>query len=242
MKRALVVFVACTALWTAAGAGAQEAPAPAGSAPPPPAAPPAEMLKVVFHSEMPKLDPKSPDAQRKTLYRAGERWGRMEHPRNPSTGQQPLVIVASPDAWFVDLNAKTAEHFRDPGPTYRFRAVIVQARRGLPKSLESLEFGREFEFLDAHAAKRRRLTSETGEEADVYETTLDGVTVHVSTPPDRRAVRTVVVTQDRQILAVYRYDEYRTGLPTDPSLFAPPQGVRVSEQEKRAPPQSSPSR
>lgn len=232
MKRALVLWIACSALCSATGAGAQEAPAPARPAPPPSTSPPPEMVKLVFHSAMPGLDPDSPDAQRKTLYRAGERWGRMEHPRNPRTGQRPLVVVASPDGWFVDLEAKTARHFLDPGPTYRFRAPIVE-QPGLPKSLESLEFGREFEFLDAHGAKRRRLTSANGEEADVYETSVDGVTVHVSTLPDTRAVRTVIVTEDRRILAAYRYDEYRAGLPTDLSLFAPPEGVRVTEQRRR---------
>src|SRR5512139_626287 len=56
-----------------------------------------EMVKVVFRSRLPGLPAGHTDAKPKTLYRVGERWGRLEHPDNPVL--HPMVIVASPDVW-----------------------------------------------------------------------------------------------------------------------------------------------
>lgn len=207
--------------------GAQ-APTAAPVEPPPPAAPPAAMTKIVVRSAIERPG-KSLEEEPKTLYRAGERWGRIEHPKNPKTGVHPIVIVASPEAWFVDRAKKTAEHFRDPGPTFRFRAPIVDPAPGLPnEALEALEFGREFAFLEAHGAQSRREES-GGKKAEIHSVELEGITVEVSAKPDTRQPAAVVVRQDRKILAAYRYQEYREGLRTDPKLFEPPKGFRVVE-------------
>ncbi len=206
----------------------EQAPAAAPVQPPPPASPPAAMTKIVVRGVIERPG-KSLQEEPKTLHRAGERWGRIEHPKNPETGVHPIVIVASPDAWFVDRARKTAEHFRDPGPTFRFRAPIVDPAPGLPNEiLERFEFGREFEFLDAHGVQRRREEFDR-KKADIHSVELDGITIEVSTKPDTRQPVAVVVRQDRKILAAYRYLEYREGLRTDPKLFEVPKGVRVVE-------------
>ncbi len=209
----------------ATAAGAIEAPLPE--------APPASMARIVVRSAI-DWRGSSPDEKPKTLYRAGERWGRIEHPKNPKTGVHPIVIVASPDAWFVDRARKTAEHFRDPGPTYRFRAPIVERTPDLPEALEELEFGREFAFLDAHGATRRREQSDR-KKADIHTAELDGITVELSTKPDSRKPLAIVVRRDRTVLAAYRYEDYREGIRTDPKLFAPPKGIRVVPAAPGAP-------
>jgi len=238
MKRWPALFLTVVSLSLPAASDAQraekpgkprgDAPAAAPIEPPPPAPPPASMVKVVMRSAIERPGD-SLEEEPKTLYRAGDRWGRIEHPKNPETGVQPIVIVASPDAWFVDRAKKTAEHFRDPGPTFRFRAPIVDPAPELPKALEELEFGREFEFLDAHGAKRRREESD-GKQADIHSVEVEGgITVEVSTKPNSREPVAVVVRRDRTLLAAYRYQDYQEGVRTDPKLFEPPKGFRVTE-------------
>jgi hypothetical protein len=210
--------------------GERPAPAPPGEAAPPPT-----MTRLVFRSEMPGLDPKSADALPKKLWRAGERWGRIEHPRNPETGAIPIVIVASPDAWFADSAQRTVEHFRDPGPTYRFRAPIVQPSKELPKSLEELEFGRELAFMEKRGAAAEHKRSEKGDETDVYLADFDGVRVLISAEPGTQRVTNTVVLQGKVLLAAYRYSEYVPKEPTEATLFQPPKGFRNVERKKAQP-------
>jgi len=234
MRRALFLL---TTLIAVTAATTHQAHAEDKAAPPAPAAPPPSMTKVVAHTDFPGIDPKDPDRKPKTIYRAGDRWGRVEYPLDQRTGVHALVVVASPDGWFVDLAKGEAEHFRDAGPTYRFRAPLVDAGPGVPKALADLEFGREFAFIEATHAKRRTESTKTGTKADFYQTKLeDGVDVSISAKPDTHDVLAVVVMKGQKVLAAYRYDEYQPSLPTDPSLFAPPKGVRVVEQKTPAKP------
>lgn len=228
--RGVVAVLAALSLaaGTSAGEKAKEGSKPA---PPPAEAPPPTMTKVVVHTVFPGLSHKDVDTQPKVIYRAGDRWGRVEHPKN-AAGMVPVVIVASPDAWFVDLAKKQAEHILDPGPTYRFRAPIVDPGPGVPKELAELEFGREFAFVDAHHGKRGAESTKQGGKADFYEVAFEGGTkVTVSAKPNTRDVEAVVVMQGQKVLASYRYDEYQAALPTNPSLFAPPKDVRIVERK-----------
>lgn len=193
-----------------------------------------EMVKVVFRSRMPGIPAEHTDAKPKTLYRVGERWGRLEHPDNPVL--HPLVIVASPDVWFVDLRKKIARHSLDPGPHYAFRAPIVErVAPDFPPALLDFEFGRELEFMEAHGAKPHRTkeqrTKGKSEPAlDVYEIEIDGVNIAVSAIPDTKKVHSVLMYRDKKtVIAAYLYDEYLRG-PAEPALFALPAGIQVVEE------------
>jgi len=187
-----------------------------------------EMVKVVFRSRRPGLPAGHTDTKPKTLYRVGERWGRLEHPDNPLL--HPLVIVASPDVWVVDLRRQVARHSLDPGPRYVFRAPIVdRLAPDLPHALLDFEFGRELEFMEARGAKPNRV-EEKGLPLDVYETGVEGVRVAVAALADTRQVRSVLVYRGKQaVIAAYLYDEYRR-MPAEPALFALPDGVRVVQE------------
>ena len=237
------------AVGLAAGCAGQKGPAKAPPAPKAPAPapstqslPPAtgKMTKVVFRTVMPGMPADSPDAKPKTLYRLDNRYGRIEHPVDPKTGVEAVVIVASPDGWFVDRAKGTATHFVDPGPTFNFRAPIAP-RRELPKSVaEGLEFGRELYFVEAHHPKVTRERSPKGVEAEVHEAEVEGAQVFVSTDVGTRNVRSVVVAKGNRILESFHYDEYKTDLPPDLSLFSPPPGVRIVEQQAAKKPVKKP--
>jgi len=233
LSRVLVLSLSFVALVTAAEA---EQPKQAAAKAPAPVAPPSTMTTLVFRSEMPGLEPNSVDLLPKKLWRAGDRWGRIEHPRDPKTGAAPIVIVASPDAWFADAERRTLEAFKDPGPTYRFRAPIVQPTKELPRSLEDFEFGRELEFMKRRGVTGERKVSERGDAIDLYVAEFEGVRVIVSTEPGTRRVTNALVTRGEQLLAAYEYLEYAPGQPTQASLFQPPPGFRLTEAKKQKPP------
>jgi hypothetical protein len=188
-----------------------------------------EMVKVVFRSRRPGLPAGHTDTKPKTLYRVGERWGRLEHPDNPVL--HPVVIVASPDVWFIDLRKHIARHSLDPGPHYAFRAPIVDhLEPGMPRQLLDLEFGRELEFMAAHGATPKRTKGKAGPALDVYETEIEGVQIAVSAIADTKQVHSVLVFRDKKtVIAAYLYDEYRRE-PAVPALFALPDGVKVVEE------------
>jgi hypothetical protein len=241
-----IVFVFAAALSLPACAEkpgpAKETPAPARAPTPAPAQatsqnaqPAGKMTKVVFRTVMPGLSADNPDTKPKTLYRLDDRYGRIEHPLDPVTGVQALVIVASPDGWFVDRAKQTATHFLDPGPTYNFHALIAP-HKGLPKEFHALEFGRELEFVEAHGARVTTEHSGKGTPADIHEADFKGVQVYVSTDAGTRKVRSVVVARGKTIVESVHYDEYETDLPPDLSLFATPTGVRITEQQAQQKP------
>jgi hypothetical protein len=188
-----------------------------------------EMVKVVYRNRRPGLPAEHTDAKPRTLYRVGERWGRLEHPENPVL--HPLVIVASPDIWFIDLRKQVARHSLDPGPRHAFRAPIVdRLRPDMPRALLELEFGRELEFMEARGATKHRTKEKSTQPLDVYETELEGIQIAVSTVPDTKQVHSVLVYRDKKVLiAAYLYDEYRRG-PAVPALFALPDGIKIVEE------------
>jgi hypothetical protein len=233
-----------------AGPGKEQPPAPAPAQAPTPAparaasekaqpAPTGKMTKMVFRTVMPGLPADNPDTKPKTLYRLDNRYGRIEQPLDPVTGVQALVIVASPDGWFVDRAKGTGTHFLDHGPTYDFHALIAP-HKGLPKEFHALEFGRELDFVEAHGAKVTTEHSAKGAPADIHEADFKGVQVYVSTDAGTRKVRSVVVARGKTIVESLHYDEYETDLPPDLSLFAPPAGVRISEQQAQRKPAKKP--
>ena len=206
-----------------------------------------EMVKVVYRGESASLAPDHPDNRPKTLYRVGERWGRLEHPEIPAL--HPLVIVASPDIWFVDLETKSARHSLDPGPRFAFRAPIVSRKLpDMPDEIFELEFGRELEFLEARGAKRRAGETRGGEKVDFYETEFADARIVASTIPNTRELRSIIVLRKGQILAAYVYEEYERGLAADPALFTLPDGIEVVEEagvegaaQPKAPPEKKKS-
>lgn len=211
---ALILSIAAPAAWGAEASG------------PALPSPQDEMIKIVYRSTRPGLPPEHTDAKPKTLYRVGERWGRIEHPENPVL--HPLVIVASPDVWFIDLRKKAARHSLDPGPRFAFRAPLVQGlREGMPREILDLEFGRELEFMETRGATKERKKTPEGQELDVYQATVGDLNVVISTLPDTRDVRSALIYRDKTIFEAFLYDAYQRGLPADPALFQLPEGIQV---------------
>jgi len=216
MRKSIARLLVIGVLGLALGARAGE-PAPAG-----------KMVKVVFRNVSPGVQADSFEGGPRTLYRLGEGYGRMEYPQD-SKGQHPLMVVASPDFWLVDLAGKTARHQTDSGPSQLFRAPVVPPETALP-ALRKLEFGREFEFLEARGATVAEVEAPSGGRLDRYEAPVGNLRVLVFTKPGERRVSALEILEARKVRLSYRYDEYRDDLEPDLTLFRLPPDVRVLDR------------
>src|SRR5215208_158955 len=72
---------------------------------------PKYVLKIVVSMD-------TPDSPRKTIYRSGERFGRIEDPPN-------VIVVNEPDVWTVNRALRVGDHARDGDDDLVFRALIL---------------------------------------------------------------------------------------------------------------------
>lgn len=118
---------------------------------------PATLLKVVTSNDAPDLPPGHFGRAPKTLFRMGEKLGRVEETLNPQTGIHLLVIVNEPYLWMVDLAQHQGQQHIDPGPTYYFRAKLFG--NGVESQfIRNLEFGCEVPWMQEIGAKAKQLT------------------------------------------------------------------------------------
>ena len=114
---------------------------------------PDSMIKVVAALDVPGAPSDHFVRVPKTLYRSGERCGRVEEAPNPVTGTHLLVVVAEPDVWIADLTSRRGNYEKDQGPTYYFRARIFGDPSIRSSFIYTLEFGCEREWLLKAGAK-----------------------------------------------------------------------------------------
>src|SRR5260370_14544893 len=142
-------------------------------------APPKTMTKIEVVLQSSDAPAGSFAAKPRVLYRAGNRYCRVEEAPAPDQGIHGLMMISEPDWWMVNLVSKTARHGVDPGATFNWRLVIFA--NGTPQSLDDdskqimqLEFGRELEFFKGRGAVPKK-----GPVLQTRETT--GYTVTVGT-------------------------------------------------------------
>ncbi|MGB6973756.1 MAG: hypothetical protein WBD67_03640 [Terracidiphilus sp.] len=196
-------------------------------------------IEVLIQSPDVSLDTPSAGvaAKSKILYRAGDLYCRMEEQADPEHGIHGLMIIHEPDAWMVNLATKTALHLVDAGSTERCRMPIFADRlRDMPadeqKQIGDLEFGREVEFFTSRGAKPRPGPILRGEKTAMYELRFgaSGLALFTYGDPD---LPLAVVWRRGQTHEIVWYTSYTTP-PFDPSLFAEPGGVIITEVKPKS--------
>ncbi len=160
------------------------------------------MTKIVFRSMSPDTAPDSFGAQPKTLYRVSDKYWRIEEAPDPARGIHNLRITREPDAWVINLLDNTARHIIDPGPTFFARLPIISTLK--PNGQPD---------CNALAIK-----------SGAREVTL-------LLDPDTSKPVEMDVRKDGKPDFSIRYLSYETDLPFDPSLFEPPQGLKITESK-----------
>jgi hypothetical protein len=159
----------------------------------------------------------------KTLYRSGDKLGRVEEAKNPQTGLHLLVVVSDPDVWIVDLAGKRGRYVRDPGPTYIFRARIFSEGTVKSAFIRAFEIGCELQWLREAGAKSAATTHAKLGKVNRLEFS-EGAESLVVFERSGRPLRMEFLTEGKLVLAM-NYHSYETGLQAQPALFARPQGI-----------------
>jgi hypothetical protein len=194
------------------------------------------MTKIVLRSMKPDTALDSFGAQPKTLTRVSDKYSRIEEPPNPERGTHNLIITREPDAWVINLLDNTARHIIDPGPTFFARLPIISTLKpnGQPdpdKEFQDLEFGNEVRFFRLHKARDLGLRKVEEKDCNALTIKSGGREVTLLLDPDTGKPVEIEVTKDGKPDFSIRYLSYETDLPFNPSLFEPPQGLKITESK-----------
>lgn len=191
--------------------------------------PPDTMTKMEVRLTGPGIKPYSHAALPRKIYRAGAHYARMEDPPDARQQIEKLVIIAEPDAYSVNLTAKTGTHAVDQGGANDLHLPIVLPFDPKHKltNLDRLEFGDEFDFFKDAGAEKKAGPIINAKPTDAYQ---------IETP---QGVATLVVKSGTEIpiklswqtpegTYTYEYIVYED-VPFDATLFAKPAGIKYKE-------------
>lgn len=186
---------------------------------------PRTLTRVVTREVTPQLPATHFARLPKTLYRLGAGRARVEEAPDKVQGIHMVVVIAEPDVWFANREDGSGRHVVDTGPTYDVHMPIF-AGAGLPRPIADIEFGCEAEFARAHmpdteqAGAGSRLTAHVLRQGDY----LLRLVLDAKGRPTEASLR-----RGGAILMSVAYDAFEAGLPDDPKLFVPPEGVAFVE-------------
>lgn len=198
---------------------------------------PANLTRMITRNVSPGLAAAAPAAQPRTIYRQGATFLRSEESPDPTRGQ-PVVIVAEPDIWTINLATRSGQHQIDPGPELVVRAPILPITPDLPPEFRALEYGCELEFLAAAGAAAPRQTVNWGSaKATAHQVAKGEHTISILMATRRQAPLMVAYAKSGQVVFAIRYDDYRNDMTERPTLFAPPEGMKFGAANEQAPKQ-----
>jgi hypothetical protein len=190
---------------------------------------PKTMTKIVVRVMGPGIKPGSFAALPRTIYRAGDRYARMEDPPDARQRTEKLIIIAEPDAYSLNVIEKKGTHAIDRGGENDIHLPVVlpfDPKHKLGR-LDRLEFGDELDFFENAGATKEAGPIINGKPTDSY----------ILQTPEGLATLVVKADTERPIFfswqmddGTYRYEyiEYDE-LPFNPALFAKPIGYEIEE-------------
>lgn len=190
---------------------------------------PETMTKMVVRVMGPGIKPGSFAALPRTIYRAGDRYARVEDPPDARQRMEKLTIIAEPDAYSLNVIEKKGTHALDRGGPSDIHLPVVLPFDPKHKlgALDRLEFGSELEFFENAGATKQPGPIVNGKATDSY----------VLHTPEGPATLVVRAGTERPIFidwqtadGTYRYEyiEY-DDVPFNPALFAKPAGYEIKE-------------
>jgi hypothetical protein len=195
-----------------------------------------EMTKIVYLCSGPLIATETPLIEPATIYRAGQKYERVEEPPDPRHVHL-LRIIKEPDAWQIDLAGRTAIHVLDKGPVFAVHHHITAfaTRPGERDPFEGfvdLEFGNESIFFRKQNSRALGPRKIDGKDANAF--LMKSGSAELTLFEDRvtgKPLRIDVALNGKLQFSVY-YLEYETGLPFDPALFELPEGLKITEVSK----------
>jgi len=173
-------------------------------------------------------------AKPKTIWRASNRYCRVDEEPDPENGIHGRIVMNEPDAWLINLQDNTAQHIVDPGPTFNCRLpVFAFSQEVLKTKVGQLEFGRELEFFQSNGAKRV-VGPKLSFEVNYYELEIEGAMLKLVERADIHAPLMVgIVLGDKSWMVKYLlWDDQ---VPFQATLFDKPTGANIKELSKAPP-------
>lgn len=200
-----------------------------------------DMTKIVYRRVDPNVSPSSVEAKPVTIYRAGEKYARVEFAPEPAEKRHVLKITREPDAWLINLLERTADHYLDPGPTFNARLPILWTPRppGEPNpddKFMELEYGNEEAFFRQNHTDKASARQIEGKECTGLTIKSGGRSVTLFSDAQTGKPVQLERTKGDKLEMALRYVAYETSLPFDPSLFEPPAELNISEAKIPRPP------
>ncbi len=186
---------------------------------------PKTMTKIAVQPQGPDIPAGSFAAKPKIMYRAGNRYCRVEEEEDTENHIHGLLITNEPDAWMVNLMTKTARHVVDPGPTFNCHMPLFGDDPD--REVRALEFGLEMEFFSSKGAMPREGSVLQGKQTTQYQLEIGGSKLGLFTygSPERPLAVGRVRGEKGEI---YWYSGFGE-VPYDAKLFAKPEGVKIED-------------
>lgn len=196
---------------------------------PQPAGIPDTMTKIVVRLMGPGIKPGSFAALPRTIYRAGDRYARLEAPPDARQRIEKLTIIAEPDAYSLNVIEKKGTHAIDRGGPNDIHLPVVLPFDPKHKlgHLDRLEFGDEFDFFKTAGAAKRPGPIVNGKPTDSYVLrTAEGSATLVV----RAGTEIPIFLNWHMADGIYRYEyiQYEE-VPFNPALFTKPNGFKIEE-------------
>jgi hypothetical protein len=193
---------------------------------------PQTTLKIVCRYSGANLKPGSPEAQETTIYRAGDKYERVELAADAVQKKHELRIVKEPDVWYINLADQTAIHMLDERAPFAVHHYILWSQDSpLPEpEFRDLQFGNEAIFARQKQAQEIGLRKIDNKEAKAYLAKTGEREVTLYFDPETDKPLRIDVTRNGKPDVSVQYLEY-TELPFDPKLFEFPVGIKVTEQK-----------
>ena len=188
---------------------------------------PAKMIHIVVEMKGTDIPADSFGAKPKTIWRAADKYCRIDEEPDPEQGIHATVIINEPDVWMVNLADKSARHIVDEGPTFNCRLPIFATDQDTAKSkVGELEFGRELDFFKKNGA-RKIDGPKLSFEANYFEVTFGKSSVLLVERVDIHApIMIAFVSGEKRLQVKYALWEE---IPFRLDLFAAPTGVKIEE-------------
>ena len=163
--------------------------------------------------------PRAASLQSRKIYRAGERYCRIEDEPDLENWAHTLLIVNGADAWTVNRLAKTALHAVDATPAYRCGIFA--------DNFAGLEFGRELEYFRSKSATPRPGPNIMGKPTQMYAFAAGDSLVYLFMGGEPEVPVAISRTRGQKQETVWfmEYDE----LPFEAKLFSKPDGIVIEE-------------
>lgn len=195
-----------------------------------------EMTKIVCRFAGPGIAPDTFIAKPITIYKAGEKYSRLEYAPDLANGAHMMGITREPDAWIINRANNTAEHALDPGPSFIARNPILGlprpgVRPDMDEFFKDLEFGNEGMFFQKNRGRELGPQKIEGKDAKGFALKNGSREVTLFVDPQTEKPVQIDFVKDGKPEFSVRYLSYETGLGFDPALFEIPEGLKVIERK-----------